>query len=141
MLQQWQLISSTSWPLLLTLAGFAIAWWTYNRSGRASLLHPLMIATPLIYLTMQIIDLDFAAYYSGNGILNWLLGPATVALAVPLSQQLRQLPAMFKPLTVALLLGGLFATLSALLLVKLIRLERYSVCYPWPPNLSPHLLP
>lgn len=121
--QQWQIINSTSWPLLLTLAGFAIAWWTYNRSGRASLLHPLMIATPLIYFTMQIIDLDFAAYYSGNGILNWLLGPATVALAVPLSQQLRQLPAMFKPLTVALLLGGLFATLSALLLVKLFGLS------------------
>jgi putative effector of murein hydrolase len=72
---------------------------------------------------MQIIDLDFAAYYSGNGILNWLLGPATVALAVPLSQQLRQLPTMFKPLTVALLLGGLFATLSALLLVKLFGLS------------------
>jgi len=47
-LQQWQLISATSWPILLTLAGFWIAWWTYNRSGRASLLHPLMIATPLI---------------------------------------------------------------------------------------------
>ena len=122
-MQQWQLISTTSWPLLLTLAGFAIAWWVYNRSGRASLLHPLMIATPLIYFTMQIIDLDFAAYYSGNGILNWLLGPATVALAVPLSQQLRQLRAMLKPLTVALLLGGLFATLSALLLVKLFGLS------------------
>tara|TARA_B110000967_G_scaffold130839_1_gene133671 strand:- start:33 stop:752 length:720 start_codon:yes stop_codon:yes gene_type:complete len=121
--QQWQLISGTSWPLLLTLAGFAIGWWVYNRSGRASLLHPLMIATPLIYLAMNMIDLDFAAYDSGNGILNWLLGPATVALAVPLSQQMRQLPALFKPLTLALLLGGLFATLSALLLVKLFGLS------------------
>ena len=122
-LHQWMLISTTSWPLLLTLAGFAIAWRAYIRSDRASLLHPLMIATPLIYLSMQIIDLDFEAYYSGNGVLNWLLGPATVALAVPLSQQLRQLPAMFKPLTVALVLGGLFATLSALILVKLFDLS------------------
>jgi putative effector of murein hydrolase len=72
---------------------------------------------------MNMIDLDFAAYDSGNGILNWLLGPATVALAVPLSQQMRQLPALFKPLTLALMLGGLFATLSALLLVKLFGLS------------------
>jgi len=122
-LQQWQLVSGTSWPVLLTLAGFAIGWWTYNRSGRVSLLHPLMIATPLIYLTMEIIDLDFASYNAGNGLLNWLLGPATVALAVPLSQQMRQLPALFKPLSLALLLGGLFATLSALLLVKLFGLS------------------
>ena len=121
--QQWQLISGTSWPLLLTLAGFAIGWWVYNRSGRASLLHPLMIATPLIFLAMGFIDLDFATYDAGNGILNWLLGPATVALAVPLSQQMRQLPALFKPLTLALMLGGLFATLSALLLVKLFGLS------------------
>jgi putative effector of murein hydrolase len=82
-----------------------------------------MIATPLIYLTMEIIDLDFASYNAGNGLLNWLLGPATVALAVPLSQQMRQLPALFKPLSLALLLGGLFATLSALLLVKLFGLS------------------
>jgi putative effector of murein hydrolase len=122
-LQQWQLVSGTSWPVLLTLAGFAIGWWTYNRSGRVSLLHPLMIATSLIYLTMEIIDLDFASYNAGNGLLNWLLGPATVALAVPLSQQMRQLPALFKPLSLALLLGGLFATLSALLLVKLFGLS------------------
>jgi putative effector of murein hydrolase len=122
-LQQWQLVSGTSWPVLLTLEGFAIGWWTYNRSGRVSLLHPLMIATPLIYLTMEIIDLDFASYNAGNGLLNWLLGPATVALAVPLSQQMRQLPALFKPLSLALLLGGLFATLSALLLVKLFGLS------------------
>ena len=120
---QWQLISATSWPVLLTLAGFTIGWWIYNRSGRASLLHPLMIATPLIYFAMQIIDLDFAAYDAGNGILNWLLGPATVALAVPLSQQMRQLPALLKPLTAALLFGGLFATLSALALVKLFGLS------------------
>jgi putative effector of murein hydrolase len=36
---------------------------------------------------------------------------------------MRQLPALFKPLTLALLLGGLFATLSALLLVKLFGLS------------------
>ena len=82
-----------------------------------------MIATPLIYLFLQWIELDFERYYAGSGLVNWLLGPATVALAVPLSQQLRQLPALFRPLSIALLAGGLFATLGALLMVKLFGLD------------------
>ncbi|MDC0088846.1 LrgB family protein [Porticoccaceae bacterium] len=122
-MQQWQLISGTSWPLILTICGFAISFRLYQHFGQNSLLHPLLIATPLIYLAMRLIELDFSAYYQGNGVLNWLLGPATVALAVPLSQQLRQIPRLFKPLTIALLLGGLFATFINLLLVKLFGLS------------------
>ena len=123
LIQQWQLVAGSSWPLLLSVVGFVIGLWIYNRSGKVSLLHPLLIATPLIYLTLNLIELDFNLYYQGNGLLNWLLGPATVALAVPLSQQLRQLPALFKPLSIALLLGGLFATLIALVMVKLFGLN------------------
>jgi len=123
LIQQWQLVAGSSWPLLLSVVGFIVGLWIYNRSGKVSLLHPLLIATPLIYLTLNLIELDFNLYYQGNGLLNWLLGPATVALAVPLSQQLRQLPALFKPLSIALLLGGLFATLIALVMVKLFGLN------------------
>ena len=123
LIPQWQLIATTSWPVLITLAGFVIGLWVYRRSGNASPFHPLMIATPLIYLFLQWIELDFERYYAGSGLVNWLLGPATVALAVPLSQQLRQLPALFRPLSIALLAGGLFATLSALLMVKLFGLD------------------
>ena len=122
-MQQWQLISGTSWPLILTIIGFTMSFRLYQHFDQNSLLHPLLIATPLIYLTMKLIELDFSTYYQGNGVLNWLLGPATVALAVPLSHQLRQLPKLFKPLTVALLLGGLFATFINLLLVKLFGLS------------------
>ena len=121
--QQWQLISGTSWPLILTISGFAVCFWFYQHCGQRSVLHPLLIATPLIYLAMRLIELDFSTYYQGNGVLNWLLGPATVALAVPLSHQLRQLPTLFKPLAAALLLGGLFATFINLLLIKLFGLS------------------
>jgi putative effector of murein hydrolase len=123
LMHQWQLIAGSSWPLLLSVIGFVIGLRIYNRSGKVSLLHPLLIATPLIYFTLNLIELDFSLYYQGNGLLTWLLGPATVALAVPLSQQLRQLPALFKPLSIALLLGGLFATLIALVMVKLFGLN------------------
>lgn len=102
-----------------------IGLWVYRRSGRNTLLHPLLIGTPLIFIAMMTLQLDFESYYEGNGLLRWLLlGPATVALAIPLAQQMHQVPALFKPLFIALFLGGFFAALSALLLGKLVALDQ-----------------
>ena len=101
-----------------------IGLWVYRRSGRNMLLHPLLIGTPLIFIAMMTLQLDFESYYEGNGLLRWLLGPATVALAIPLAQQMHQVPALFKPLLVTLFLGGFFAALSALLLGKLVALDQ-----------------
>jgi putative effector of murein hydrolase len=102
-----------------------IGLWVYRRSGRNTLLHPLLIGTPLIFIAMMTLQLDFESYYEGNGLLRWLLlGPATVALAIPLAQQMHQVPALFKPLLVTLFLGGFFAALSALLLGKLVALDQ-----------------
>ena len=101
-----------------------IGLWVYRRSGRNALLHPLLIGTPLIFIAMMTLQLDFESYYEGNGLLRWLLGPATVALAIPLAQQMHQVPALFKPLLVTLFLGGFFAALSALLLGKLVALDQ-----------------
>lgn len=102
-----------------------IGLWVYRRSGRNTLLHPILIGTPLIFIAMMTLQLDFESYYEGNGLLRWLLlGPATVALAIPLAQQMHQVPALFKPLLVTLFLGGFFAALSALLLGKLVALDQ-----------------
>ena len=124
LLAQWFLVSQTSWPILLSVVGFVIGLWVYRRSGRNTLLHPLLICTPLIFIAMMTLQLDFESYYEGNGLLRWLLGPATVALAIPLAQQMHQVPALFKPLLVTLFLGGFFAALSALLLGKLVALDQ-----------------
>ena len=90
-----------------------IGLWVYRRSGRNTLLHPLLIGTPLIFIAMMTLQLDFESYYEGNGLLRWLLGPATVALAIPLAQQMHQVPALFKPLFIALFLGGFSSSCPA----------------------------
>ena len=59
-------------------------------------------------------SVDFDQYYKANGLLSWLLGPATVALAVPLSKYLKQISKVIPILTIAVLFGGFFAAVSAL---------------------------
>src|SRR5690606_24301419 len=53
-------------------------------------------------------------------LLQFLIGPATVALAVPLYNQLQQLKRMWLPLTIALCVGGITAIVSTVLIAWLL---------------------
>jgi putative effector of murein hydrolase len=117
---QWQQISLSSWVVGLSVIGFVVGMWVYRRSGGNPFLHPLMVGTPLVAGLLYLINMDFAAYYGGNGILNWLLGPTTVALAVPLAKQMRQLPPLLLTVGLTVLVGGFFATACALGIASLL---------------------
>jgi len=110
----WQQISATSWVIALSFVGFVVGRAVYRRSGGNPFLHPLLIGTPLVAAVLYLINMDFEAYYLGNGALNWLLGPTTVALAVPLAKQMRQLPPLLLTVATTVLIGGFFATGCAL---------------------------
>ena len=110
----WQQISATSWVIALSFVGFVVGRAVYRRSGGNPFLHPLLIGTPLVAAVLYLINMDFEAYYLGNGALNWLLGPTTVALDVPLAKQMRQLPPLLLTVATTVLIGGFFATGCAL---------------------------
>lgn len=118
--QQWLQIISSSWLVGLSIAGFAVGLWVYRRGGGNALLHPLLIGAPIIAGILYMNGLGFEVYYEGNGALSWLLGPTTVALAVPLSQQLRKLPAVLGTLSLTVLMGGFVASVFALSLAVLL---------------------
>jgi putative effector of murein hydrolase len=54
--------------------------------------------------------LDYAEYRKSTEILSILLGPATVALAVPLYLNLRRIRQLFWPVLTTLVIGGVIAT-------------------------------
>ena len=111
---QWYDINTSSWLMSLSIAGYIIGLWGYRRSSGNPLCHPLLISTPLVAAALYLSNIDFSSYYAGNGLLNWLLGPTTVALAVPLARQMPQLPPLLITVLTTVLLGGLFAVICAL---------------------------
>ncbi|MDG2116417.1 MAG: LrgB family protein [Porticoccaceae bacterium] len=110
---QWYDINISSWLVLLSIGGYIIGLWGYRRSAGNPLCHPLLISTPLVAAALYLSNIDFNSYYAGNGILNWLLGPTTVALAVPLARQMPQLPPLLITVLTTVILGGLFAVICA----------------------------
>lgn len=103
-------------PLLglsLTLLAYQAAQWLYKRAGFHPLANPVMLSVAMLVAVLLASDMPYEHYFDGAQFVHFLLGPATVALAVPLYAQWPRLKAMAGPLTVALVIGSLTAALSA----------------------------
>ncbi|MDF1693602.1 MAG: LrgB family protein [Zhongshania sp.] len=105
--------------ITLTLLAYQGAMFLYLRSGRAAILHPTISGASLIAIALILLGQDYHAYYRNIDWLTFLLGPATVALAVPLYRQLHLLRNMAGPLLITVSVGAVFASVSALLLAWL----------------------
>lgn len=102
--------------LLLTLLAYQAAMWLNRRFNGTPLLHPVLVSIILIVGTLKLADIDYRSYFSGAQFVHFLLGPVTVALAIPLYAQLRPLMRLAGPLLIALCAGSVVAILSALAL-------------------------
>ncbi|MCW5624506.1 MAG: LrgB family protein [Burkholderiales bacterium] len=109
--------------LILTLAAYQLGLWIYEKTGRNPLANPVAIATVTIALTISAIDMPYARYFEGAQFVHFLLGTATVSLAVPIYRGLSGLKGRVIPLTAALLGGGLTSILCAVLLGRLLGLD------------------
>ena len=110
----WVYLSAT--PLLgltLTLLAYQGALWLYRRADHHPLLNPVMLAVIALVLVLTLTGTPYQTYFDGAQFVHFLLGPATVALAVPLYAQWGRLRSMFGPLLVTLVAGSSTAALSA----------------------------
>lgn len=105
--------------LALTITVFPVSLWVFNRGQRLlwldSLLHPLVTGSIFITLVLWLLQIDYADYQKANWPLIKLLGPATVALAIPLHNEFHHIQKMAKPLLITLVVGTLFSIVIALI--------------------------
>jgi len=99
--------------LTLTLLVYQGAYWIYRRAGFNPLLNPVALSVAALVLLLTLTGTPYQTYFDGAQFVHFLLGPATVALAIPLYAQLDKLKSMLLPLLAALLAGALTAIVSA----------------------------
>ena len=111
------LIHSTYFAVVLTLVCYQIGVFVKKKVGFA-LANPLLISMALIIPILLILDIDYETYKSGTEVINYLLTPATVCLAIPLYRQLEMLKkypaAIFGGVTV-----GVLTTMVSIYLMSL----------------------
>lgn len=108
------LVDHTLFPLCLTLAAYAGGTWVYRRSGQSPFAHPLIVAVVLVILALRMLGMSYQTYFHGVQFLHWMLGPTIVALAIPLYGELKQLRARWRSTVLALVVGSVVATGSAM---------------------------
>lgn len=112
------LASSPLLGLTLTIAAYTCAHAIYVRCRHSPLANPVAIAIVLIGAALSLTGMSYERYFSGAQFVHFLLGPATVALAIPLARHLPRVRKVMLPVLCTLVAGSVTAIVSAVLLVK-----------------------
>lgn len=116
----WVYLSAS--PLLgltITLVVYGLAYRIYLYANSNPLLNPVAISVATLIIFLVIADIPYQDYFDGAQFVHFLLGPATVALAIPLYQQIDRLKALWLPILLTVICGVSLAALSAILIGRL----------------------
>jgi predicted murein hydrolase (TIGR00659 family) len=111
---------STS-PLLwltVTLIVYCAASQLYEWSNANPLLNPVAISITLLISFLALTKTDYQLYFSGAQYIHFLLGPATVALAIPLYHQVSKLKKIWFSAMVAISTGVALGAVSSVFIAK-----------------------
>ncbi len=109
---------STS-PLLhltLTLAAFVTASIVYRKARMNPLLNPVLLSVIAIVAILYGTDTSYDTYFEGAQFVHFLLGPATVALAIPLFRQFDRVKKSALAILASVVSGSVTAATSAILI-------------------------
>ena len=99
--------------LTLTLATYGIGDTLFKASGQKPYVNPVLIAVAFLAVLLQLTGTSYNTYFEGAKFVHFMLGPATVALAIPLYLNLSHIKQAALPMAAALVTGSLSAMLSA----------------------------
>ena len=99
--------------LTITLIAYLIAQAIYAKARFNPLANPVLTAVAMLVLLLKVTGTPYATYFEGAQFVHFLLGPATVALALPLYRQWPKLRRSAVPLIGGLVAGSLAAIVSA----------------------------
>ena len=114
------LSGSPLFALFITLAAYQIGLWIYKSTKQNPLANPVAIAIILVASLIQVIEMPYSTYFEGAQFIHFLLGSATVSLAIPIYRGLSSLKGRSIPLLASLISGGIVSIVSAVNIAKLL---------------------
>jgi predicted murein hydrolase (TIGR00659 family) len=112
------LTASPLFGLTLTLAAYAVGRWAHRRTGHP-VLQPVLVAIVLVGAVLLVADVPYRDYLAGGSFVSFWLGPATVALALPLHQEWHLVRRAAVPVLTGVVAGAVVSTCSAVLVTRL----------------------
>lgn len=110
--------------LIVTVVIYYLNKWLYRR-WRHLLLMPLVLTPAILVLGLLLTNIPWSEYNLNNQWLVWLLGPATLAFAVPIYGNILLLRRHWRSLMLGVVTAVIMAVLSSVLLAKLLSLPEF----------------
>jgi len=126
--------------LSLLFAGLTVILYLFLNSQylkyRWTILNPVLTTTVALVIVLLTFGVSYESYMLGGRWIGELLGPAVVALAVPLYKQWDLLKKNLMPITIGVTAGSIVGLLSGALLTKLFRFSSEMVLTMLPKSIT-----
>lgn len=109
--------------LTLTLVAYVLADLLAEKAGRRPVANPVLIAVVLLGAMLWATGTPYATYFEGAQFVHFLLGPATVSLAIPLHMQGARLKRAVLPVLAGVTAGSVVAVTSALAIARMLGVD------------------
>ena len=113
---------SVYFGVVLTLAIYSLSV-AIKKKWKLAILNPLLITSAAVILVLICFHIDYEIYEEGAKYISYLLTPATVALAIPLYQQVALLKKHWLAIVAGILSGACTSMGTVLVLAILFRLD------------------
>ena len=110
------LSASPLFHLTMTLVAYQVGLALYQKAGMTPFLNPVLLAILIVVAVLVMSGTPYERYFDGAKFVHFLLGPATVALAIPLYRQFDKVRRSGFALMVSLLTGSFVAASTAVLI-------------------------
>jgi predicted murein hydrolase (TIGR00659 family) len=104
--------------VIVTWVAFEIGCRAQRLCGGSPLVNPVLIAATLIIAVLEPCGVQYETYMRGGGLIHFLLGPAAVALAVPIYDNLDRIRRSAAGLLAGIVTGAIVACVSAVGLAR-----------------------
>ncbi len=104
--------------LVLTLGVYVAAAYFYRRTRGFPLANPVLLSVAVIATLLETAHIPYARYFEGAQFIHVLLGPATVALAIPLYENVERVRRAAPAIAVGLVCGSATSVVSAVLIAR-----------------------
>lgn len=119
--QAWTaLVQSPLFGITLTLIAYQAARTLWRRTRGNSLANPVLVAVIVVVGVLLLFQISYDDYFTGAQYISFLLGPATVALALPLHRQARNIRRAGWAVGACVLTGAVTAVVVAITLTKVL---------------------
>ncbi|WP_233470996.1 LrgB family protein [Paraburkholderia caribensis] len=105
---------------MATLVAYEFGVFVQRKANGNPFANPVLVAVVSLVTFLLCLHIPYREYYNGAQYVNFLLGPATVALAVPMYRNIHHIRKTARALVPAIVMGSIFSAGSAAALAKIL---------------------